>query len=254
MKKENIPHYTFMTPCVAWGGSKGAGVKVAVVDTGIDTAHPDLKGAVKGGVEVFIDKNKEVKLISPEVITDNFGHGTACAGIIKKIAPEVHLYSVKVITSGRGKGETFLEGLKWCVDNDMDVINLSLGSTNMIYAGRLFKILEEAYYKSNIIVSAANNLPAASLPSIFSSVIAVSYDEFEDEFSFVFHPGSKIEFDAPGIYVRAPWTGGGYRCLTGTSFATPHISGLVALILSKYPGLMPFQVKAILSFTGRENP
>ncbi|HPZ07852.1 MAG TPA: S8 family serine peptidase [Candidatus Eremiobacteraeota bacterium] len=243
--------YSLISPELAWGGSTGKGIRVAIVDSGIDVSHPSLKDSVKGGVEISIDNNKKIHISTPEVISDNFGHGTACAGIVRKIAPQSELYSVKVTASGKGKGEAFLAGLKWAIDNDMNVINLSLGTTNRIYTGRFFKLLEDAYYKGNIIVTAANNLPSLSLPSVFSSVIAVSYDDFKDEFSFQYHPNSKIEFDAPGIYVKAPWPGGGYRKMTGTSFAAPHISGLVALILSKHPGLMVFQVKAILSFLGK---
>ncbi len=255
MKESGAPEknlYSIITPEIAWGESTGKDVKIAIVDSGIDSYHPVLKDSVKGGVEISIDREKKIHIITPDIITDSFGHGTACAGIINRLAPKAELYSIKVTASGRGKGEVFLAGLKWAIDNNMDVINLSLGTTSSIYTGRFFKLLEDAYYKGNIIVTAANNLPSPSLPSVFSSVIAVSYDDFKDDFSFVYHPNNKIEFDAPGIYVKTTWPGGGYRKMTGTSFAAPHISGLTALILSKYPGLMAFQVKAILSFMGKQ--
>jgi len=244
---------SIITPEIAWGNSTGAGVNVAVIDSGIDEEHPDIKGSVKGGVEVIQGRENKIEILSPPAITDDCGHGTACAGIIKRIAPHINLYSVKVLSkNGQGRGEIFLAGLQWAIENGMDVINLSLGTTNRVYTGKFFKLLEDAYYNGNIIVCAAKSIPSFSLPSVFSSVISVSYEDFSDTFSFVYHRGRKIEFDAPGACIKAPWPGGGHKKFTGTSFATPHITGIVALILSKHPGLAPFQVKALLSFLGKK--
>ena len=122
-----------ITPEWAWGGSTGRGIKVAVLDSGIKNTHPAVDGAVKGYCRVVEGENGQYTYDeSPH--TDVFGHGTACAGIIHKIAPEAELYSVQVLKpSGGGSGGAFAAGLQWAIENDMQVCNLSLGTTKRDY-------------------------------------------------------------------------------------------------------------------------
>ena len=229
----------------AWGDSTGKGIKVAVVDSGIDASHPDITGSVKGGVDVEMTPSGPQLL--PCSFTDAFGHGTACAGIIKGVAPDVELFSVKVLgPSCGGTGEAFLAGLRWAVENKMDVVNLSLGTTREEYFAYLHELADLAYFGRSILVAAANNIPPPSFPSIFSSLISVGNLPQGDSFTFVYHYGNRIELAAPGTNIRAPWAGGGHKTVTGTSFAAPHISGIVALILAKHPYLTPFELKTIL--------
>ncbi|HEY0003444.1 MAG TPA: S8 family serine peptidase [Pyrinomonadaceae bacterium] len=240
-------------PDTTWKGRTGRGVRVAVVDSGVDTNHPALEGKVQSSVEALAEGGK----ISFPASTsgDVAGHGTACAGIITSIAPDVELYSVKVLgPNASGSGEMFLAGLDYAIKQKMQVINLSLGTTKPQYFAPLHDLLDRAYHTGCIVVAAANNLPQPSYPSIFSSsLVSVSKHEDTDPFKFGYRYGEVIEMVAPGVQVRTTWPGGGYRQLTGNSFACPHIVGIIALILEAYPDLTPFQVKTILYTIARQN-
>ncbi len=232
-------------PEEAWGNATGKGIKVAVVDSGIDASHPDLAGSVKGGVDV--ETGPSGPELRPSSMTDSFGHGTACAGIIRGIAPEAEIYSVRVLGPGLGgTGEALLAGIRWSVESAMDVVNLSLGTTREEYFAYLHELADLAYFGRTILVAAANNVPPPSFPSIFSSLISVGNLATGDRLTFVYRYGQRIELAAPGTNIRAPWAGGGYQTVTGTSFAAPHMTGIIALILSKHPYLTPFELKAVL--------
>tara|TARA_B100000959_G_C14945097_1_gene609514 strand:- start:14 stop:793 length:780 start_codon:yes stop_codon:yes gene_type:complete len=236
-------HYEGMEK--AFDAATGKDVRIAIVDSGIDSSHPSLGKSVKGGVDIEMISGKVIT--KPCSYVDAYGHGTACAGIIKEIAPEVELYSVKVLGSDLGgSGHVFLAGLKWAIENDMQIINLSLGTTNMEYFGRLHQLADKAYYKGTVLVAAANNSLPPSVPSIFASLISVKNMRVRDKLDFRFLSNNPIELGALGTEVRAPWLNQTYRTLTGTSFATPHITGIVARILSICRGITPFEMKAIL--------
>ena len=232
----------------AWGGSTGKGVRVAVVDSGIEEDHPAVRGRVKGGVAVLYDgRTKNLVRYVEEKPFDPAGHGTACAGIICALAPEVELYAVRVL--GRdmtGRAMQFASGLRWAINNGMHVANLSLSTSRQDFFGLFHEIADEAYFKGVALVSAVNNIPEASYPSLYSSVISVAANESQDPFTYHYNPAPPVEFGAPGIEVRVPWNNHGYIVGTGNSFAAPHIAGLVALIRSKHPLLSPFQIKTVL--------
>lgn len=231
----------------AWEGSTGAGVKVAVVDSGIDGAHAAV-GGVAGGVALEFDPDAEDyvrRIEGPH--EDLFGHGTACAAIIKQASPECELYSVRVLgTRLTGKGVVFAAGLRWAVDNGMHVVNLSLSTGKQDYFGLFHEIADEAYFHNVMLVSAVNNVPSPSYPSQYSSVFSVAAHDGKDPFRFDYNPAPPVEFGAPGIDVEVAWLNGSTIEATGNSFAAPHIAGLVARILGKHPGLTPFQMKTIL--------
>ena len=229
-----------------WQRCTGRGVRVAIVDSGVDTEHPDLKGKVRESVEAVSEDGKIT--FQPSTSGDQAGHGTACAGIISSVAPEAELYSVKVLgPNASGSGDMFLVGLDYAIKQKFQVINLSLGTTKRDYFGPLHDLMDRAYHAGCIIVAAANNLPYPSYPSIFSSsVVSVVKRAGGDPFNFGFRYGSVIEMVAPGVEVKTTWPGGGYRNLTGNSFACPYMVGVIALLLEAYPNLTPFQVKTIL--------
>ena len=231
----------------AWGDSTGAGVKVAVVDSGIEAGHPAV-GEVTGGVALEYDPDAEGEVaITEGPHEDLFGHGTACAGIIRKAAPDVQLYSVRVLGSKlSGKGIVFAAGLRWAVDNGMQVVNLSLSTGKKEYFGTFHEIADEAYFRNVMLVSAVNNVPKPSFPSLYSSVFSVAAHDGTDPFRFEYNPSPPVEFGAPGIDLEVPWLDGSSIVATGNSFAAPHIAGLIARILGRHPGLTPFQVKTIL--------
>lgn len=236
-----------------WRRATGKGVSVAIIDSGIDTLHPDLSGKVVDSVEARIENKKVV--FDPSDDGDSAGHGTACAGIIASIAPDAELHSIKVLgAGGLGDGMAFMAGLEWAIKQKYRVINLSLGTTKPQFFAPLHDLLDRAYQAGCIVVAAANNLPQPSFPSVFSSsLISVIKSTETDPLNFAFHFGEVIELTAPGVNVRTPWPNGGYRNLTGNSFACPHIAGVVARLLEKHPQLTPFQVKSALYAIAKEN-
>jgi subtilisin family serine protease len=233
----------------AWGGSKGSGVRVAVVDSGVEHDHPALDDCVRGGVVVEYDeKAKNNVRIEPEDKPSDFaGHGTACAGIIHSIAPQAEIYSVRVLGKDmHGRAIQFAAGLDWATEHGMQVVNLSLSTSNEEYFGLFHDLADQAYFKNVNLVSAVNNIPAPSYPSLYSSVISVAAHAGHDPFIYYYNPFPPVEFGAPGIDVEVAWNNKQYVISTGNSFAAPHIAGIVTLIRSKHPELTPFQVKTVL--------
>lgn len=233
----------------AWEGGTGKGVKVAIVDSGVDAAHP-LVGSVTRSVVVEYDKNAEglARVREEDGHQDVFGHGTACAGIIRKAAPEAEIYSIRVLgTFLTGKAPVFIAGLKWAIDNGINVVNLSLSTSKHEFFGKFHELTDEAYFRNVMLVSAINNNPEPSYPSQYSSVFSVAAHERYDPYGFDYNPEPPVEFGAPGIDVDVAWANGSVIKSTGNSFAAPHITGLIAKILSKHPGLTPFQMKTILA-------
>ena len=245
--------WTAIRPEAIWSGRTGRGVRVAVVDSGIDTEHPDLKGKVKESVEAVAEDGRID--FRPSTSGDQAGHGTACAGIIASVAPDVELYSVKVLgPKASGSGDMFLVGLDYAIKQKFKIINLSLGTTKRDFFAPLHDLLDRAYQSGCIVVSAANNLPYPSYPSIFSSsVVSVVKRSGGDPFNFGYRYGQVIELVAPGVEVTTTWPGGGHRQLTGNSFACPYIVGIIALIVEAYPNLTPFQIKSILFTIAQRN-
>ena len=240
-------------PETIWNGRTGRGVRVAVVDSGIDTEHPDLKDKVKESVEAVAEDGRID--FRPSTSGDQAGHGTACAGIIASVAPDVELYSVKVLgPKASGSGDMFLVGLDYAIKQKFEIINLSLGTTKRDFFAPLHDLLDRAYQSGCIVVSAANNLPYPSYPSIFSSsIVSVVKRSGGDPFNFGYRYGQVIELVAPGVEVTTTWPGGGHRQVTGNSFACPYVVGIIALIKEAYPNLTPFQVKSILYTIAQRN-
>ena len=238
-----------ITPEWAWAESTGKGVRVAVVDSGVEYDHPALQDCVKGGVIVEYDSRakNEFRIKPDDLPADVSGHGTACAGIIHSIAPEAEIYSVRVLGRNMGgRAIQFAAGLDWAIENNMHVVNMSLSTSLEEFFGLFHDLADQAYFKNINLVSAVNNLPEPSYPSLFSSVISVAAHEGHDPFTYYYNPNPPVEFGAPGIDVEVAWNRKHYLTCTGNSFAAPHITGITTLIRSKHPDLTPFQVKSVL--------
>jgi subtilisin family serine protease len=231
----------------AWEGSTGKGVRVCILDSGVQADHPDV-GPVDEAVAVSLDRD-EVR-IEPDTEGDLCGHGTACAGIVRSLAPECELHSVRVLGAGyTGSGAILLAGLRWAVEQGFDVVNMSLSTTKQKFASLLHELADEAYFRRTMLIASAHNMPVESYPWRFSSVISVGSHEQEDPYTYYYNPEPPVEFFARGVDVEVAWNGGGRLVCTGNSFATPHIAGMAALILSKHPELTPFQLKSVLYLT-----
>lgn len=238
-----------ISPEWAFGESSGSGIRVAVVDSGVEFDHPALGESVRGGVVIEFDPNSEnsVKCIPEDQPSDVAGHGTACAGIIHSIAPQAEIYSVRVLgTEMRGRAIQFAAGLEWAIENGMQVINLSLSTAKEEYFALFHDLADQAYFKNINLISAVNNIPAPSYPSLYSSVISVAAHFGHNPFTYYYNPSPPVEFGAPGVDIDVAWKNKQYLTSTGNSFAAPHITGIVALIRSKHPELTPFQVKTVL--------
>jgi subtilisin family serine protease len=219
-----------------------------VIDSGIEADHPDLDGCVDvaSGVVVSLGDDGE-PVVVPGPHEDAYGHGTACAGIIHRIAPEATVTSVQVLgPRNTGKATVFLTGLAWAVEEGFDVINLSLGTGKRDWALPFYELCDQAYFRGALLVTAANNVARPSFPSLYASVTSVACNLSKEPFHFHFNPEPPTEFLAPGIDLEVSWRGGGRQRCTGNSFAAPHLTGIAALIKSKHPELRPFQLKTVL--------
>ena len=230
----------------ALGGSTGE-VDVCIVDSGVETGHPLV--APLASAMAVVREGDAITVVEDET-GDVCGHGTACAGIVRSIAPGCRLHSVRVLGSGAtGAGDLILAGLRHAIESGHRVINLSLSTTKRRFAEELHELADLAYFNRTVIVASAHNMPVASYPWRFSSVISVGSHEERDPLAWYVNPSPPVELFARGVDVDVAWPGGGTLRCTGNSFAAPHIAGIAALVLAKHPELTPFQLKTILHLT-----
>jgi subtilisin len=235
----------------AWAISKGTGVKVGILDTGISLSHPDLAANIKGGINTI----KPAKSAN-----DDNGHGSHCAGIVGAInntigvvgvAPEVNLYAVKVLNSaGIGSLSDIIEGLQWCIDNQIQVVSMSFGSngSNTTEHNAIIK----AYNAGITLVAAAGNDGAANsvdYPGAYPEVIAVSALNSNLSLASYSSYGPEVDIAAPGTQVYSTYKGTAYATLSGTSMATPHVTGVAALRIAQNPSQSPAEIKTALQTT-----
>ncbi|MBI2836567.1 MAG: S8 family peptidase [Chloroflexi bacterium] len=216
----------------AWAvGQNGAGAKVAIIDTGIEYTHPDLAGNYAGGYDWVSDDTDPM---------DDNGHGTHVAGIVGAVrgnggvagvAPGARLYGLKVLNaSGSGYWSDVISALDWAVKNGMQIANMSLGANSAPRA--LQTAADKAYASGVLLVAAAGNdgKGSVSYPARYSSVVAVAATDTTDQRPWWSNFGSQVELSSPGVGVYSTYRGGGYASLSGTSMATPHATGVAALV------------------------
>ncbi|MBC7190276.1 S8 family serine peptidase [Candidatus Aerophobetes bacterium] len=239
-------------------GNTGQGVKVAIIDTGIDYNHPELQKSYQGGYDFFNQDD--------EPLDDN-GHGTQVAGVIAAenneegvvgVAPGVKLYALKVL-GGTGTGNTsdVIAAVEWCIEEEIQIVNMSLGLKNSVEALR--KVCEEAYESGVLLVAAAGNEGNEQgegenilYPAAFNSVIAVGATDRNDRRADFSSTGKALEICAPGVDIFSTSSGGGYSLDSGTSFAAPHVAGVAALVISSGVAQDAPMVREILSATSEE--
>lgn len=232
----------------AWGGSDGKGVAVAIVDSGIERGH-ELVGDVARAVAVEPGPGDEWTVVD-DTVGDMAGHGTACGGIVRALAPGCELWSVRVLGAGaKGGAGRLLTGLRWAVEQGCPVVNLSLSTPKRETAALLHELADDAYFSRTVLIASAHNLNILSYPWRFASVVSVASHDGQDPFEVHYNPEPPVEFFARGLDVEVAWLGGTRLVAAGNSFATAHITGIAALILAKHPGLTPFQLKTVLHET-----
>lgn len=248
VRLDGVPSLGELSPEWAWGGSTGRGVRVALIDSGVEHDHPLLGEAVASerGAMVVLDRSGQPALVSG-AHGDAYGHGTACASVVHAIAPEATIVSVRVLGErNSGRAAQFLGGLAWAIEQGFEVINLSLGTTNREWAQPFHELCDAAYFAGSLVVTAANNIFRESFPSMYASVVSVACNNASDRFRFQYNPDCPPEFLAPGIDLQLAWRGGGTMTVTGNSFAAPHLAGIAALIRAKHPQLRPIHLKTVL--------
>jgi subtilisin len=228
----------------AWAGASGAGTRVCVVDSGVEPDHP-LVGPLAGMFAVAQGRDGEPEVV-PDTEGDTCGHGTACASVIRAVAPDCEITSLRVLGGMSGTGDALIAGLRWAVETGFDVINLSLSTSKPQFASVLREIVDDAYFSRTAIVASAHNMAVESFPWRFASVISVGSHAEPDPWRFYYNPEPPVEFYAWGVNVPVGWQGGTRTTVSGNSFATPRVAGICALIRSKHPWMTPFQIKTAL--------
>ena len=238
----------------------GQGVKIGIIDTGINLNHPDLK--VSGGKSFVAGVSS---------YTDDFGHGTHVAGIIAAqdngfgivgIAPDAQIYAVKVLNnSGTGNQSDVVAGINWAVEQQMDILNLSITSPQGSYL--LEEALQKAYDQGVLIVAASGNYLTSTLdrdgdvlfPARYPTVLAVGSVNRNLERSTFSYIGQDLEFVAPGEDILSTYIGTGteeYSSLTGTSMATPFVAGVAALYKQEFPLFNNVEIRSLMQKSAKD--
>jgi len=235
----------------AWDASRGKGIKVAILDTGIDAAHPDLAPNVKGAVS----------FVPGETPMDGHGHGTHCAGTIGAaengagvvgVAPAASLYAVKVLSnSGSGNWSWLIAGLNWCIQNKINIASMSLGGGGAPTA--LETMCNTAFANGVLLVAAAGNsgpgMNTVGQPGKYKNVVAVSAIDSANVIASFSSRGPEVELAAPGVNVLSCKPGGGFQNMSGTSMACPHVAGAAAVVWGAHRFASNVQIWNLLAST-----
>lgn len=238
-----------------WETTEGASVKVGIVDTGIDGRHPDLQGNIKGGVNT-------VNNTSPFI--DENGHGTHVAGTIAAlnntfgvvgVTPKVELYALKCFSpDGTASLTDIAQAIDWAIDNDIKVLNMSFGSREGSQV--LHRAIKAALDAGVIMVaSSGNTSETLDFPGRYPEVLAIGALDRNNRVAKFSNYGKTLNYVEPGVDILSTWpVSPGYNTLSGTSMATPHLTGICALILSQAPNVTPLQIKRILDRASQRLP
>jgi len=232
-------------------GLTGKGVNIAIIDTGAGP-HSDL--LIAGGTNVINGS-------TTTSYADDNGHGTHVAGIIaaeglnggvEGVAPGASIYAVKALDStGSGYTSDIISGIDWAINNKMNIVSMSLGSATSDTT--LQSAVDTAYSDGLLIVAAAGNDGNTAgtgtnteYPANYSSVIAVGAVDSNNNRAYFSSTGSKVEVAAPGVNVESTYLNNSYETMSGTSMATPFVSGDLALLKQEYPSDTNVQLRQLL--------
>ena len=219
-----------------WPVTQGKGIRVAVLDTGIAYDHPDLQPNVKGGVNLLN------RFLPPY---DHNGHGTHIAGTIGAVnnkigvvgvAPQVHLFAVKAFNKdGTAKLSDIIKGIDWCINNKIQIINMSFGFNEP--SSTFQEAVNRAHQAGIVMIAASGNKGTRGrleYPAQFGETVAITSINQENKISSFSTIGPSVDVAAPGEKITSTWLNNSYRELSGTSMAVAHVTGVAALMMSKY--------------------
>jgi len=216
----------------------GHGVRIGLIDTGVETRHPDLAGKIAGNYEVVMDceDGRVRRLVQGR---DPNEHGTACAHILSRLAPGAEIHSVRVIGDSPGDSpRKLVAGFRFALDQGWDVINISAGAGRPHAALR--ELADRAWREGRIVVAAKDNHPEETgYPAAYPNVLAVDMEHFGDPLAIRYNGSQPVEVEANGIYIEAARASGGRHNYTGTSFAAPHVAAIAARLKERLPQFDP---------------
>lgn len=229
-----------------WSKTRGEGVSIAVMDTGVDMRHRDLIKSVKGNINMH-NKTRDV--------TDEHGHGTHVAGLIAGsntgVAPETELYIAKVLNNkGLGTMANVLDGITFAINYNVDILCISLGITSNLPIIMQERILEAYNHGITIVCATGNSNTNVEYPAFYDHIIGVGGVNRNLERAEFSNYGNGIDFVAPSTEILSTYKDSNYARMSGTSMASPIIAGIIALIISynrkKGIELSPREIKEIL--------
>lgn len=230
-------------------GASGRDVRVAVIDSGRDPAWEEKR--IRPGVGL-VDAENDFLLSRSADDHDRIGHGSACCEIILGLAPGVEIIPVRIFGHRlETSPEVLVAALEWAVGERVDLINLSLGTFLKSALYPLYEACEQARKEGVLVVSAVHTVEGWSYPAVFDNVLGVQAGRFGNVFDFDYRPEEAAECLAQGER-RVRWLGGKKQQGFGSSFAAPHISAIVALLLERFPGSDLDQVRKLLQHYARK--
>ena len=230
-------------------------MKIAIIDTGIDTKHRKLNLTKVSGISFRID-TKNNQLIRNNNFSDHNGHGTAVASIIHKFVPNAELVCIKIFHEGRQThDECFIAAIDWCIQQkDIKIINMSIGISEKIPNKRLTEVSKKAHQAGIILIAACNNdVNKNAFPASYPWVFGVVSGQIKESRNHGKTAKTTTNFIAKGSIQRVAWKNREDKIVSGTSYATPHITGIIGTYLNKTPILSFNQIQRMLTTNADKN-
>jgi hypothetical protein len=227
--------------------SPGEGARVLLLDSGVESGHPDLAGWPIATLGIQGEAGRWQ--VAAEPPRDSFGHGTAIASLLRQLEPGLRLTSLRILGQDLRAGtERVRFALAWALDQGFDLVNCSFGSAARQDLPEFKRLVDRAFCRNTWIVAASSNLDPdlEEYPGAFPSVFTVTAADLDDAGALVRRPGELTEFAAHGANIRVAWKGGGHRLLTGSSFAAPRLTALLAGLRTAQPSWNACEAKAWL--------